>query len=98
MTRISVGKLRGLQQISDDNGRFTMIAMDQRGSLQQMLHPENPKEAAYAEMEADKHSVKEALAPRATGYLLDTAYGVAPATQRFALPGVTGRLGALTTS
>src|SRR5438309_1613848 len=38
--RISVGKLRGLQQISDETGRFTMIAMDQRGSLQKMLHPE----------------------------------------------------------
>src|SRR5205807_4273694 len=53
-TRISIGKLRGLQQISDDTGRFTMIAMDQRGSLQKMLHPENPKAATYAEMEAVK--------------------------------------------
>jgi len=44
--RISIGKLRGLQQISDDTGRFTMIAMDQRGSLQKMLHPENPKAAS----------------------------------------------------
>src|SRR6266571_838266 len=52
--RISVGKLRGLQQISDATGRFTMIAMDQRGSLQKMLHPENPKAATYAEMEAVK--------------------------------------------
>src|SRR5205809_176650 len=48
MTRISVGKLRGLQQISDDTGRFTMIAMHQRGSLQKMLHPENPKAASSA--------------------------------------------------
>src|SRR5947208_4162550 len=93
--RISVGKLRGLQQISDDTGRFTMIAMDQRGSLQKMLHPENPKAATYSEMEAVKLGVTEALAPHASGYLLDPEFGVAPAINRFALPGRTGLLVAL---
>src|SRR5256884_8402649 len=93
--RISVGKLRGLQQISDDTGRFTMIAMDQRGSLQKMLHPENPKAATYAEMEAVKLGVTEALAPQASGYLLDPEFGVAPTVNRFVLPGRTGLLGAL---
>src|SRR5881396_51526 len=95
MTRISVGKLRGLQQISDDTGRFTMIAMDQRGSLQKMLHPENPKAATYSEMEAVKLGVTEALAPHASGYLLDPEFGVAPTINRFALPGRTGLLVAL---
>src|SRR5437016_6807052 len=95
MTRISVGKLRGLQQISDDTGRFTMIAMDQRGSLQKMLHPDNPKAATYGEMEAVKLGVTEALAPHASGYLLDPEFGVAPAINRFALPGRTGLLVAL---
>jgi len=93
--RISIGKLRGLQQISDDTGRFTMIAMDQRGSLQKMLHPENPKAATYAEMEAVKLGVTEALAPHASGYLLDPEFGVAPAINLFALPGRTGLLVAL---
>src|SRR2546428_13548680 len=93
--RISVGKLRGLQQISDDTGRFTMIAMDQRGSLQKMLHPENPKAATYAEMEAVKLGVTQALAPHASGYLLDPEFGVASAINRFVLPGRTGLLVAL---
>src|SRR5438094_415715 len=93
--RISVGKLRGLQQISDDTGRFTMIAMDQRGSLQKMLHPENPKAATYEEMEAVKLGVTEALAPHASGYLLDPEYGVASVVNRFVLPGRTGLLVAL---
>src|SRR2546428_12288597 len=87
--RISVGKLRGLQQISDDTGRFTMIAMDQRGSLQKMLHPENPKAATYAEMEAAKLGVTEALAPYASGYLLDPEFGAAPNINRVAPPGRT---------
>src|SRR2546426_1824921 len=93
--RISVGKLRGLEQMSEDTGRFTMIAMDQRGSLQKMLHPENPKAATHAEMEAVKLGVTEALAPHASGYLLDPEYGLAAAINRFALPGRTGLLVAL---
>jgi len=96
--RISVGKLRGLQQISDDSGTFTMIAMDQRGSLQKMLHPENPKATSYAEMEAVKLGVTEALAPHASGYLLDPEFGVGPAVNRFVLPGRTGLLVSLETS
>jgi tagatose 1,6-diphosphate aldolase len=93
--RISVGKLRGLQQISTDTGRFTMVAMDQRGSLQKMLHPDNPKSATYTEMEAVKLGVTQALAPHASGYLLDPEFGVASAINRFALPGRTGLLVAL---
>ncbi len=96
--RISVGKLRGLQQISDETGRFTMVAMDQRGSLQKMLHPENPKAATYAEMEAVKLGVTQALAPLASGYLLDPEYGVGPSVNRFVLPGRTGLLVSLETS
>ena len=57
-----------------------------------MLHPENPKAATYAEMEAVKLGVTEALAPHASGYLLDPEFGVAPAINRFALPGRTGML------
>ena len=96
--RISVGKLRGLQQISDDTGRFTMIAMDQRGSLQKMLHPEDPKATPYAEMEAVKLGVTAALAPLASGYLLAPDFGVGPAINRFALPGRTGLLVAVETT
>src|SRR5437867_2450813 len=72
-----------------------MIAMDQRGSLQKMLHPENPKAATYEEMEAVKLGVTEALAPHASGYLLDPEYGVASVVNRFVLPGRTGLLVAL---
>jgi tagatose 1,6-diphosphate aldolase len=96
--RISIGKLRGLQQISDDTGRFTMIAMDQRGSLQKMLHPENPKASTYREMEAVKIGVTQALAPFASGYLLDPEFGVGPAINRFVLPARTGLLVSLETS
>src|SRR5207247_5394681 len=98
MTRISIGKIRRLQQISDDTGRFTMIAMDQRGSLQKMFHPENPKATTYAEMEAVKIGVTQALAPVASGYLLDPEFGVGPAINRFVLPARAGLLVSLRAS
>src|SRR5437879_12121345 len=75
-----------------------MIAMDQRGSLQKMLHPENPKATTYAEMEAVKIGVTQALAPVASGYLLDPEFGVGPAINRFVLPGRTVLLVSLETS
>src|SRR5207247_7020526 len=85
-------------QLSDDTGSGQMIAMDQRGSLQKMLHPEDPKAATYAEMEAVKLGVTSALAPHASGYLLDPEFGVGPAINRFALPGRTGLLVSMETS
>src|SRR5467141_223513 len=63
-----------------------------------MLHPENPKAATYAEMEAVKLGVTRALAPHASGFLLDPEFGVGPAINRFVLPGRTGLLVALETS
>src|SRR5438876_7255857 len=75
-----------------------MIAMDQRGSLQKMFHPENPKATTYAEMEAVKIGVTQALAPVASGYLLDPEFGVGPAINRFVLPGRAGLLVSLETS
>src|SRR5438093_12516277 len=75
-----------------------MIAMDQRGSLQKMLHPENPKAATYAEMEAVQTRVRSGLGPDASGSLRDPEFGVGPAINRFALPGRTGLLVSMETS
>ena len=60
-----------------------------------MLHPEDPKATTHAEMEGVKLGVTDALAPHASGYLLDPEYGVGPAINRFVLPGRTGLLVAL---
>src|SRR5438552_15169193 len=43
MTRISARKRRALQQMPDDAGRFTIIALDMAGRLQPALHPEHPQ-------------------------------------------------------
>src|SRR5256712_12215275 len=46
-----------------------------------------PEGTTYAEMEAVKIGVTQALAPVASGYLLDPEFGVGPAINRFVLPG-----------
>jgi|GEM_PF-6179932 len=36
---LTIGKMRGLQQLSDERGILAMCAMDHRGSLARMIVP-----------------------------------------------------------
>src|SRR5207244_13620881 len=64
-------------------------------SREKTLPADNQQAETYAEMEAVELEVTEALAPHASGYLLDPEFGVAPTINRFVLPGRTGLLVAL---
>ncbi|MBA7702634.1 hypothetical protein ES703_111403 [subsurface metagenome] len=44
MKKLSVGKIRGLQQISTAEGIFAICAMDHRGSLRTMIEQFQPEE------------------------------------------------------
>jgi tagatose 1,6-diphosphate aldolase len=90
--KISVGKLRGLQQLADDDGFLTMCAIDHRGSLQKALNPANPKAVSYQDMVDFKIDLCRAAAPFASAVLLDPVYGAAPAVAAGVLPGHTGLL------
>jgi len=46
---ISAGKLRSLLRLSDSDGRFKMMAVDQRGSSKRMLGPILDKEPSDVE-------------------------------------------------
>jgi tagatose 1,6-diphosphate aldolase len=85
---ISIGALRGLQQISNQDGIFTMAAMDQRGALKAMLNPGG--DVSYEEMRQTKIDVVSALAPHASGVLIDPEYGAAECVASGALPGNRG--------
>jgi len=85
---ISIGALRGLQQISNQDGIFTMAAMDQRGALKAMLNPGG--DVSYEEMRQTKIDVVGALAPHASGVLIDPEYGAAECVASGALPGNRG--------
>jgi tagatose 1,6-diphosphate aldolase len=92
MNKLSVGKVRGLQQISTAEGIFTICAMDHRGSLRTMIEKEQRQEVEYEEMVDRKLELCAALAPYASAVLLDPNYGAAQCIAAAALPGNTGLL------
>ncbi|MHB0869064.1 MAG: tagatose 1,6-diphosphate aldolase [Chloroflexota bacterium] len=89
---LSIGKIRGLDEIATPEGIFTMCAMDHRGSLQKMLNPANPDAVTYEQMVAHKLLMAEALAPHSSGVLLDPIYGAAQCIAGGVLPGSVGLL------
>ena len=89
---LTVGKIRGLQQITTNNGIFVICAMDHRGSLKQMIDREQPENVGYSELVDRKLELCAALAPHASAILLDPDYGAAQCISGGALPGDTGLL------
>ena len=82
MTLLSIGKLRGLQQISSRRGTFTCLALDHR----QNLRKANPAFVSDAELSRFKLDVTSALASKATAVLLDPEVSAAQAIAERALP------------
>ncbi len=92
MKKITVGKLRGLQQITSPNGIFTICAMDHRGSLQRMINRKNPEAVSYDEMVKRKLELCSIMAEHATAVLLDPLYGAVQCISAGVLPKSTGLL------
>jgi len=92
MKRLTIGKIRGLQQIANSDGIFAMCAMDHRGSLRRMLDEEHPGEVDYEEMVEHKLGLCSSLAKYASAVLLDPIYGAAQCISHGALPNTTGLL------
>jgi len=88
---ISIGKFRGLQQISSPRGTFTALALDHR----QNLRKANPAFVSNAELSHFKLDVISALAGRSTAVLLDPEVSAAQAISAGSLPGNTGLVVAL---
>ena len=89
---LTIGKLRGLQQIADDGGIFAMCAMDHRGSMKRMIDPAQPASVGYTTLAAYKRDLCAALAPASTAVLLDPLYGAAQVIASGALPRDVGLL------
>lgn len=78
MVELSAGKLRNLMSLADEEGRFKMMAIDQRGSLQNALAKvmgRDPKEVPYEAIASTKQIITRSLAPYATAVLTDPIYG-----------------------
>jgi tagatose 1,6-diphosphate aldolase len=90
-----LGARRGLDACATDRGTFTVLALDHRQNLRKALHPEDPSATTYDEMVAFKRAVVRALAPVATGTLLDPEVGAAQAIADGSLPASAGLIVAI---
>lgn len=86
MKPITIGKLRGLQQISSKRGTFTALALDHR----QNLRKANPAFVDDAELSRFKLDVTKAIAHRATSVLLDPEVSAAQAIAQNIIPNNVG--------
>jgi tagatose 1,6-diphosphate aldolase len=91
MRTISIGKLRGLQQISSARGTFTALALDHR----QNLRKANPAFNNDEELSRFKLDVTSALAEDATAVLLDPEVSAAQAIAQHVIPKEVGLVVAL---
>src|SRR3984893_12879062 len=77
--KISPGKQKGLEAVSNDRGVIGAAAMDQRGSLKSAIAKDKgvDKKAVPDQMMAEfKEAVTRILTPHATAILLDPEYGL----------------------
>jgi tagatose 1,6-diphosphate aldolase len=89
---ISIGKLRGLQQLADSKGMMTMCAIDHRGALKRALNEKNPAAVSYQDIVDFKLDLCQAVAPFVSAILLDPEYGAGQAIAAGLLPGTKGLL------
>jgi len=89
---ISIGKLRGLQQLADSKGMMTMCAIDHRGALKRALNEAHPDSVNYQDMVNFKLDLCQAVEPFASAILLDPEYGAGQAIAADVIPGHKGLL------
>ena len=79
MKNLSIGKMRGLQQLANEKGIMAMCALDHRDSLMRMLNEEHPESVSYQTLVDFKLDLSQSLAPYASAILLDPIYGAGQA-------------------
>ena len=90
--QLSIGKVRGLQQIATPSGLMVICAMDHRSGLVSMMEGAHHEAPDYAEIVQMKLDMCSALGPYSSGILLDPEYGAAQCIASGALRGHTGLL------
>lgn len=74
--KISAGKLRGMRRLADDDGRFKMVAVDQRPPMLKALAPKlAPREPGYEDLAKAKATLAKKLLPLGSALLIDPDYG-----------------------
>src|SRR3979490_2202579 len=83
--KLTPGKQKGMEGVSDSRGGIGAAAMDQRGSLMSAIAKDKgiDKKAVTKQMMAEfKEAVVRVLTPHASAILLDPEYGLSAAKQR----------------
>lgn len=75
MRTISIGKLRGLQQCTTENGVFALLAVDHRQNLRRMLNSQTPEQVSATALITLKREIVNQLASAASAALLDPEFG-----------------------
>src|SRR5690606_24004232 len=68
---LTLGKIRGLSQLSTERGVFSILACDQRGNMIRMLQQAGTPNPTYDQIVKVKLEIVGALSPLASGALLD---------------------------
>lgn len=89
-TETTIGKLRGLQQISTPTGAFGWLALDQRNNLRQALGGGDAAAVTATALSAFKQEVIASVAGAASCALLDPEFGAAQCIGAGSLAGATG--------
>ena len=89
---LTLGRLRGLQEIAGADGRFTMVAIDQRLSLARILSPDDPGAVPFELLRDVKLDLCRAFTPEASAVLIDVQYGLGDALASGAFAGGCGLL------
>lgn len=83
--KVTPGKRKGLQAVSDSRGVIAAAAMDQRGSLKSAIAKEkgvDKKDVTSHMLEEFKAAVSRVLTPHASAVLLDPEFGLPAALAR----------------
>jgi tagatose 1,6-diphosphate aldolase len=91
----ALGARRGIAACASARGTFAVLALDHRQNLRKELRPDDPDSVTYDEMVEFKQAVVRALAPAATGTLLDPEIGAAQSIADGSLPASAGLLVAI---
>jgi tagatose 1,6-diphosphate aldolase len=100
MNKLTIGKLRGMQELANRDGIFNICAMDHRRSMMRIMEREHVVEGgtSYEEMSQRKLELCTYLAPHTSAVLLDPIFGAAQCISHGALPKSTGLLVSLEAS
>jgi len=92
MNSLSIGKIRGLQQLANPKGILVTCAIDHRDSLKRAMNQEYPESVSYQDIVDFKLDLCRAVEPFASAILLDPVYGAAQAIAAGVLSGHVGLL------